>query len=98
MFTHSPGMDPQESSLLEKIEFLENDIKSLPPIWACDKTQNSNTKEINRQKHSDSQQNIAVFSAATNLKNINYSYTTQKTTGTKNKIGQNCHCQDRNLP
>ena len=31
---------------------------------------NSNTKEINKRKNADSQQNLAVFSAATDSENI----------------------------
>ena len=50
---------------------------------------NSNTKEINKQKHANSQQNLAVFLAGTDSENKKiFKYYTEKD---KIIFGQKCH-------
>ena len=52
-------------------------------------------KGINKQKNSDSQQNLAVFLTGTDSDTKLFRYYTKRT---KEIFGQNCHHKDRNVP
>ena len=98
IFTHSACLDLQESSRLEKITFIGNEIKSsthgqVIKLFLELEFQHKGSRQTKKTRILSK---ILQFSRQQHIQRIKLSkYFIEKD---KTKFRQNCHCYDRNLP